>query len=189
MVGLRTLTPSVEVRILYPQPLQYLKHRKSEAFRLFISQSKFATLLLLQIIAVLISTSCTEAPTTLETKNGLKFEINQIKPFTGKYVTYYQNGPKKTETHFLDGNQSGLKITWYENGVKETEEYYLFGEKNGVRVEWYKSGRKKSEQSYKYDKRDGSNLVWDESGAIIKNETYKNGHLVKKTGLTYGLYQ
>jgi antitoxin component YwqK of YwqJK toxin-antitoxin module len=143
------------------------------------------------IFLSLILSACSEevSVSTLEIRNGLKYDINSETPYTGKYITYFNNGQKKTESNFTDGKENGLVIWWHENGQKELEENYKFGKKTGLRTEWYENGRKQSEQNYKYDKKDGLMITWDNDGNITRMETYKNDVLAKKTGLKYGLYQ
>jgi major membrane immunogen (membrane-anchored lipoprotein) len=136
-------------------------------------------------------TSCTDTnkALSLENRNGLKYEINSLTPFTGKYITYYNNGQKQTESNFTEGKENGLVTSWYENGQKTLEENYKFGKKTGLRTEWHEKGRKQSEQNFNHDKRDGLTITWDIDGNITGMETYKNGVLAKKSGLKYGLYQ
>ncbi len=139
----------------------------------------------------LIFSACSDesSTSTLESINGLKYEINQKEPFTGKYFTYFNNGKKQTESNYTDGKENGRITWWHENGQKELEENYKFGKKTGLRTEWYENGRKQSEQNFKHDKRDGLMITWDLDGNITGVETYKNDVLAKKAGLKYGLYQ
>lgn len=141
------------------------------------------------LIHLLTSCSDTNLALSLENRNGLKYEINSSTPFTGKYITYFTNGQKQTESTFTEGEENGLVTWWHENGQKALEEHYKFGKKTGIRTQWYESGRKQSEQNYKNDKRDGLVITWDINGNITGMETYKNGVLAKKVGLKYGLYQ
>ncbi len=138
---------------------------------------------------LLISCSETNSVSSLENRNGLIYETNSVTPFTGKYITYFNNGLKKSETSYTDGKENGLVTWWYENGQKKLEENYKFGKKTGLRTEWYENGRKLSEQNYKYDKRDGLMITWNKNGNITGMQLYKNDVLAKKTGLKYGLYQ
>ncbi len=138
---------------------------------------------------LLISCSDINSVSSLENRNGLKYEVNSEIPFTGNHITYFNNGLKKTESSYTDGKENGLVTWWYENGQKELEESYKFGKKTGLRTEWYENGRKRSEQNYKYDKRDGLMITWDKNGNITRMETYKNDVLAKTSELKYGLYQ
>jgi len=53
---------------------------------------------------------------SLVERNGLMYEPNQDKPFTGKYVTYYENGQKKQEGNYKEGKKDGLWTSWDKNG-------------------------------------------------------------------------
>lgn len=145
--------------------------------------------LIVCLTQLLTSCSDTNEVLSLENRNGLKYEVNSLTPFTGKYITYFNNGQKKSESNFTSGKENGLVTWWYKNGLKELEENYKFGKKIGLRTEWHENGRKQSEQNFKHDKRDGLTITWDTDGNITGMETYKNDVLAKKTGLKYGLYQ
>lgn len=140
------------------------------------------------LIHLLTSCSDTNLALSLESRNGLKYEINSVTPFTGKYITYFKNGQMQTEWNFTNGKENGLATWWHENGLKKLEEKYKFGEKTGLRTEWDENGRKQSEQNYKYGRRNGLMITWDTDGNITSVKTYKNGVLAKKAGLKYGLY-
>ncbi len=88
-------------------------------------------------------------------RNGLMYETNQEKPYTGKYVSNWRNGQKKVEDNYRDGKKNGLSSRWFRNGEKY------------------------SVVNYKDDKFDGSWIMWDKEGNVIKNKTYSNGVLVE----------
>ena len=50
----------------------------------------------------------------IQTRNELVYLPNSDEPFTGKYVTYYLNGQKKTEINYKEGKRNGLTTGWYE---------------------------------------------------------------------------
>ena len=50
-------------------------------------------------------------------------------------------------------NLEGEKTKYYENGQKKYEHTYKDGEKDGIWTEWYENGQKKEEGTYKDDKR------------------------------------
>ena len=43
----------------------------------------------------------------------------------------------------LSGRRVGLWVAWHENGQKRSEVHYKDGNKNGPWAEWYENGRKK----------------------------------------------
>ena len=140
-------------------------------------------LLLLLFLIPLIS--CTEdwtgekEVTSLQDRNGIKYEVNSEVGFTGKYVEYYENGQKSYETNYKNGKQDGLWTGWHENGQKESELNFRNGKKDGLWTEWYKNGQKKSEINFKNEMKNGLSTGWDKEGSVTKTETYKDGKLVK----------
>jgi len=65
---------------------------------------------------------------------------------------------------------------WYENGQKRSEVSYKNGEKEGIWTFWYENGQKMREGSYKNGKLEGLWTDWDEDGSIDFEESgiYKN---------------
>jgi len=49
-------------------------------------------------------------------------------PENGPYVEYWDNGQKKLEGHYKNGEQNGLVTHWDENGNKVREIQYKDGE-------------------------------------------------------------
>ena len=58
--------------------------------------------------------------------------------------------------------KDGVHTEWYENGQKKEEGIYKNGEKDGLWIEWYYSGRKRREMTFKDGKVDGSDITWYE---------------------------
>ena len=57
------------------------------------------------------------------------FKENDDKPYTGRVFDLYKsNGNKKGEGHFKDGLPNGKFTEWYENGQKREEATYKDGE-------------------------------------------------------------
>ena len=63
-------------------------------------------------------------------------------PKDGPSVEYYENGNKKSESHYTDGKLEGLWTRWYDNGKKWTEAHYKNGKLEGLWTEWYVDGKK-----------------------------------------------
>jgi len=93
--------------------------------------------------------------TSLQDRDGIKYDVNSEIPYTGKYVSYYENGQKRGEKNYKNGELDGLHTKWYENGKKEFE------------------------GNWKGYKRVGLWICWNEEGNVTKTETYKNDELVK----------
>jgi antitoxin component YwqK of YwqJK toxin-antitoxin module len=118
----------------------------------------------------------------LQDRNGVMYEPNQETPYTGKYVSYWDDdqGQKSEESNLKDGKYVGLTTSWYQNGQKETEGKFKDGEQDGLWTIWYENGQKNGEGYYKEGELDGLWTSWDENGNITKTETYSNGELVKQ---------
>ena len=66
---------------------------------------------------------------------------------------------------YLDSNKvrQGKETTWYENGQKREETTYKDGEKDGLWTHWHENGQKKGEGTFK-DGKLISEECWDEDG-------------------------
>ena len=87
----------------------------------------------------------------LQNRSGLKFKINDSKPYTGSTIQTFQNGQKALEGYFKEGLENGKWIEWHNNGQKESEGIYLDGKKDG---EW---------------------IWWNSDGDTLKKGAYENG--------------
>jgi antitoxin component YwqK of YwqJK toxin-antitoxin module len=88
--------------------------------------------------------------------NGLAYEENQKKPFTGIFEGYYRNGYKKAEIHFKDGKQHGAAKLWHENGQQSNEANFYNGKLEGLATEWNKDGTKNKDRIFRDGKLIGS---------------------------------
>lgn len=57
----------------------------------------------------------------LQERNGIAYEKNADNPFTGKLTIRYDNGQKKEEVNFKNGQKHGLFTKWHDNGQKKEE--------------------------------------------------------------------
>jgi antitoxin component YwqK of YwqJK toxin-antitoxin module len=102
--------------------------------------------------------------TVIQNRNGISYMPNSDKPFTGKYVSSYGNGQKKSEENYKDGKQDGLATEWYKNGQKKIEINYKDGKEDGLATVWYGNGQKQGETTYKDGKPNGLATEWDKNG-------------------------
>ncbi len=96
----------------------------------------------------------------------------------GTITLWYDNGKKKSERTYKDGQLSGREITWYSNGFRHSQVYYSHGVENGEVQFWYESGKKMGLGNYRLGKRDGKFINWDENGNILSAEQYEDDILV-----------
>lgn len=68
------------------------------------------------------------------------------------YVTYYQNGNKKTEYERYNGYKYGICKTYYESGKIKSEGDFDYDKINGICKYYYESGKLKSEGNFDYGK-------------------------------------
>ena len=81
---------------------------------------------------------------------GLMYSPTSDKPYTGKVFSLDPSGQIKEEWDFENGViWAGTWTAWYDNGNKRSEGTYLDGELDGKYTQWWKNGEKKSEETYK----------------------------------------
>ena len=117
---------------------------------------------------------------TLIDRNGLFYEVNGQKPYTGDVFELYKDGSRKSSGTLKGGKNNGLSTGWYENGQKEGETTFKNGELDGLTTVWYENGQKMVEGTYKNGKKEGVHTGWNENGQKMKEGTYKDG---KEDGL------
>jgi len=88
--------------------------------------------------------------------NGLAYEYNQKKPFTGIFVGFDHNGGKKAEIHFKNGKQNGTAKMWYENGQQSHEIYFYDGKLEGLATDWNQDGSEYKNSIFQNGKLTGS---------------------------------
>ena len=85
-------------------------------------------------------------------------------------LVFYENGQKDTEYEFDLSIKNGIKVKdsfkkWYDNGNKRVEGHYVNGERDGLLTQWHENGKKEYEKTYK----DGKLIEykqWDEDGNL-----------------------
>lgn len=111
-------------------------------------------------------------------KNGvLKMEGNytkkNLKTEVGKFVYYYENGQKKRECVFKDGNYHGESVRYYEDGGIDSKGMYESGLAQGDWTFYFQSGAVAAKEVY-------NNGVartfqfYDAVGNLIKGASYRS---------------
>ena len=100
----------------------------------------------------------------------------------GKWIIWYDNGKKKSETTYKDGKGDGLSTDWYENGQKSYEFTFKDGQPDGLWTGWYENGQKKYEHTLKDGKGGGLYTDWYENGQKENEGIFKDGKLVEFIG-------
>ena len=85
----------------------------------------------------------------VEKREGIVYVLGTDDKYTGKIITYHENGNKMEEGNFLDGIQEGLYTTWFINGMKENELTFKDGKPiEGSRKIWDKLGQRVNKQGF-----------------------------------------
>ena len=141
------------------------------------------------LLAVFIITTTTSAwwfektieENKLQNRSGFMYEVNQAKPFTGKAVSAYKSGQKKSEVTYEDGERKGVSTYWFENGQKEKE----INLEDDLSIRWDKDGWKKYESYAKNIQEDNSFkngllIKYHKSGRKKYEYTLENGKIIKE---------
>lgn len=128
---------------------------------------------------------------------GISLERASVR-FDGEFISYYENGNKKTSSNFVKGIRNGSHYEWYENGNKKVEgkhtvkkskfipeyEIYQFWDKNNIQKVIDGNGDYEGEDENSYEKGKMKNGlkegIWKgENNRKSKySEEYKKGVLV-----------
>ena len=76
----------------------------------------------------------------LQDRNGVGYEVNASEPYTGRVIGTYENGQKKAEDTYVNGELEGVATSWYRNGQKKSERTYVNGMAEGVVTKWHENG-------------------------------------------------
>ena len=85
--------------------------------------------LLLFVLPLLLIVGCSKPinENSLIDRNGVKYQQDSQKPYSGKVFRLYDTGENKKEGIYKDGIQDGLQTEWYKNGQKMFEKNYKDG--------------------------------------------------------------
>lgn len=117
------------------------------------------------MLLTILLTSCSEEreTDTLLERNGLKYAINEEKPFTGKHVTYWPSSFKsdgKESKSVKESKAKSIDTTVSIIRQKLTEMNYKNGKQDGLSIGWHKNGQISRKGSFKKGKRDGFLTDW-----------------------------
>jgi len=113
----------------------------------------------------------------LDKEVALLFGLYNVKE--GVYQSWYDNGQKRIECNYRDGNREGLFQSWYDNGKIIEECHYLDNKREGLYQCWWKNGQKMIECYYQDGKEDGVYQKWYDNGQKWIECIYRAGEPVK----------
>ena len=80
--------------------------------------------------------------------------MNIITKMEGKQVEWYENGQKRSEDNYKNGEREGKQEGWYDNGQKMYEYNCKDGTMDGKQEKWHDNGQKEYERNYRDGKMD-----------------------------------
>ena len=112
------------------------------------------------LTCLLILSSCAkEIPSDqLVKRQGLFYEINTTTPFTGRTVSYHQNGQLRSKANYKNGKYDDLREIYFENGQLKSKENYKNGKYDGFWESYHENGELEFKGNYKDGKKDG---LWE----------------------------
>ena len=112
------------------------------------------------LVSLLFIVSCSKEvsfESTVE-REGLRFEVNSNKPFTGKTIEYYKDDILNPNTEKKIYSSKNFK-----NGLLD-----------GISESYHMNGQISSRESYKKGLKEGIHESFQENGVLIKRESFKN---------------
>ena len=90
----------------------------------------------------------------------------------GPKVQWFIGGKKQTETHFVDGLETGSRRVWNKQGELVSETPFVKGKEHGAAIDWYAPNKKRREVRYQVGKRDGTATEWYPNGRKKSERRY-----------------
>lgn len=154
-----------------------------------------------KIILILITitsfvTSCSQKEISMKQlvdRNGVMFQVNKDKPFSGRATKKLENGQIIIDGNFVNGLRDGKWFEYFRNGQVNEKSIFSKGKRNGIAEQYYDNGILKRKAIYINGKMDGLEATFYMNGnpwmkIYRKNKKYngsyekilENGkHLVK----------
>jgi uncharacterized protein len=142
----------------------------------FISRS---ILLIISIYSLLASCTKEVDYGSLVERNGIKYEVNSDKGYTGNSVGFHENGQKSIQSSFVDGKLDGGYKEWLDNGQLKVQCSYSDGVLIDSLNEYFHSGQLKKQCNYSNGLLDGHYEEYWGNGTRKISSHYSNG---KKLG-------
>jgi uncharacterized protein len=102
----------------------------------------------------------------------VKFYKSEARENLVKEIHYYENGEKRMEGGYRNGERHGEWTAWYENGNVWSKGHYTLGKENGLKTVWHQNGIKYYEGEVVDDQRHGIWKFWNDKGELLKEVDY-----------------
>ncbi|MCC6372811.1 MAG: toxin-antitoxin system YwqK family antitoxin [Bacteroidia bacterium] len=133
---------------------------------------------------ILLSCSSTQEKFGDPYQNGQissKYTVTSDGLKNGPYVTFYENGQKRSEGNYEGNKQVGYWITWHDNGNKSSEGSFENGLQTGEWKFYYSDGKLQQINHFKNDKSEGIFIDFDKNGIKRREGVSVNGLLNGKS--------
>ncbi len=121
----------------------------------------------------------------LTRREGLLYQGDMKKPFTGVMLEKYAGGGLKSRSTVHDGFLDGLSEGRHTNGQVQVREFFKKGVSHGLREKWSENGVKLSAGPIVEGKHEGIFRRWHENGALAEEVTMRQG---EPDGLSRSFY-
>ena len=122
----------------------------------------------------------------LNYRNDKYYEVNSDTPYTGKIVSYYENGQLEYLENYKDGVAHGLCEGYYENGQLSYSENYKNDYPHGLCKGYYENGQLEYSENYKDGELHGLLEHYYENGQMERYGNFVNG---EPDGFTFTYYE
>ena len=131
---------------------------------------KYFLVILLLFFSVGCSKIINSDDLILSKTDGLFYEKNNKKPFTGEVTG-------RVKGQIIKGKREGEWLEYYTNGSLESKSNYKDGKEEGGFISYDVNGRIVYKYNYKLGKLDGEWLHYYETGELKEKRLYKSGKL------------
>jgi antitoxin component YwqK of YwqJK toxin-antitoxin module len=100
-------------------------------------------------------------------------QMDDYEEWSGKWISYHENGKLKSEANYKDGIENGLTRFYHENGQLWSERVYVDGKLWEVKSNFDRLGKKKDKGSL--SKGTGDVKLYDTNGDLQEVVKYING--------------
>ena len=126
--------------------------------------------LIIFVFCLLVLASCSNEVSSdgecYKGPNGICYEPNSKKPFTGTYTSYYENGQLERRGNLKNGKEEGVWEFFRENGLMDHTWTYQEGVFHGVYEEFHKTGELQTRSNWIKGRKTGSYQEFYENGQL-----------------------
>ena len=124
----------------------------------------------------------------LNYRNDKYYPVNSETPYTGRIVSYYENGQVESSINYKKGVKDGISEHFYENGQLQFKKIYRSGKFKGTLVRYNETGNEVLILSFNYDADtkaiellDDSEVIYQIGGKIVRKGVIRSEDFLKPT--------